>query len=310
MKRERCTGAVVYAVVPYTREKEIDWEAFRRYIRFVADEGAQTIFVPGPSGEWQDVSWQERLALVKEAADLAGDRAMIVGTVVPEEMGAGEQAKAYLAQGADAINLRYPTHDVEAVSKALDEVSAAGAEYMIITDFKSGGFDMNAGPGKRGPAGLPDQVIVELFDRCEAFKSLVMALPLNECGPKSSRLKEATGGTLNIIAETATDQFLEHLDRGVEGFVTGAFVKVFERICALYAEGGANQVRPLFFEFLRAIVWTKQYIHREPYLYRLYLKERGVFDDIIFRTDRPIDEYMIRYGKEMLALVMEVEKKI
>lgn len=308
MKLTKCTGAVTYTVTPYCASGTVDEIALRKYLTFIADEGAKTVVLPTIQGDIDYLRFEERTAMVKTAAETVGNRMMVMATVVPSAQSAGEQAHAYLEAGADAINLRYPTDDVERFRAAFDEIVQAGAEYIAITDSKSGGFDMNMmKKGPRPPSGLPEALIVDLFRQNPAFKSLIVALPLNECGPKTSRLLAATEGKLNIIAETATDQFLEHLDRGVEGFVTGCFVRVFQQICSLYDQVGFEAARPLFFAFLRVIVWTKQYVDREPYLYQRYLVDKGIFSMVSFRTPRYIDTYMGRYGSEMLTLAKTLE---
>ena len=275
------------------------------------DKSSRCVVLPTLQGDLDHLTAEERTALVRAAAEAIGDRAMIAATVAPCEVSAGEQAEAYLKAGADAINLRYPTNDADAFRTAMADVVAAGADYVIVTDHKSGGFDMNMmGKGPRQPAGLPLDLVSELFAAYPQFKSLIVALPLNECGPKTSKLLAATDNKLNIITETATDQFLEHLYRGAEGFVTGAFVRIFTKICDLHAQGGEEAARPLFFDMLRAIVWTKQYVDREPWLYQNYLANKGIFAGVSFRTERYYDEYMIRYGMEMLALVDSIETKL
>lgn len=307
MKHTKCTGAVVYAITPYDPSGAIDFEAFRSYIQSVAEEDAHSIVISSNLGDIGFLSMQERGALVKTAAETAGDQAMIIATVIPGEMSPGAQAAFYLEKGADAINIRFPTNDIPGFTDAFQQVIHAGADYIVVTDYKSGGFDMNMSKGPRPVSGLPEDLIVKLFEEHDAFRSLIIALPLNECGPKTSRLVQATGGKLNIIAETATDQMLEQLDRGAEGFVTGVFVKFFNTICRLYAEGGADRARPLFFDLLRVIVWTKQYVDREPYLYQKYLQNKGIVQTVKFRTERYIDAYISRYGEDMLELVKKLE---
>lgn len=311
MKSAKCTGAVVYAITPYDNAGNIDFDAFEKYINYIMDEGAASIVISSKLADIEHLSMTERCALVNAAAKLAGDRAMVIATVIPDEISVGDQTKLFLENGADAINIRFPTNDVAVFTDAFHQVISAGAEYVIVTDHKSGGFDMNnMGKGVRPVSGLPDDVIASLFQENEAFKSIIVALPLNECGPKTSRLLKATDGKLNVIAETATDQLLEQLDRGVEGFVTGTFVKLFNALCSLYAEGGADRARPLFFDMLRVIVWTKQYVDREPYLYQKYLQDKGILQNVKFRTERYIDEYMVRYGEDMLELVNKLEANL
>lgn len=307
MKQSKCTGAVVSAITPYRHNLNIDFAAFGRYIEHMAAEGAGSIIVPGRLSDTDQLSMEERGLLVQTAARVAGKKACVIATVQPGQLSAGEQTAFYLEKGADAVNIHYPSGDIPALKEAVAQASAAGAEHILLTDSKSGGFDMNSiAKGVRPPVGIPDDAILELFREVPALKGLIISLPLNECGPKTSRLKKALGERINIIADTATDQMPEQLERGAEGFITGAFPKLFNRLFDAHAQGGYAAMRPLFFRFLPVIVWTKQYIHREPYLYQRYLQDAGIIPNVSFRTPRPLDRYMVLYGEEMLKLVKEL----
>ena len=306
MKRERCTGAVVKTITPYDTEGKIDLQAFRRYIGYVKAEGAETILVPSEIGDLDLLSFEERQALVRAAAEEAGDQALIAAQVTACEISPEDQTKAYLALGADAVCLRMRFTSAEEYEAAADAVIGAGAQHVILTDYGPGGFDMNT--GTKRAAGIPADEILKLFETRKEVKGVIIAVPLNETGSKCSLLAEKTGHQLNIIADTATDQIPEQIDRGAEGFTTGLFVRVFIRICELFKKD-REEGRKLFFSFLRVIVWTKQYVDREPYLYQLYLKNAGIIPVISYRTERYIDEYMERDGAEMEELARETEKR-
>ncbi|MBQ4253251.1 MAG: hypothetical protein II712_00345, partial [Erysipelotrichaceae bacterium] len=141
------------------------------------------------------------------------------------------------------------------------------------------------------------------------FRSVMISLPLNLTGSKCSSLKRKAGERINIIADTATDQFLEQMDRGAEGFTTGVLIRQFNNIYSWFKAGKIEEARSLFFEIIRVIVWTKQYVDREPYFYQLYLKNKGIITDIAYRSERYIDEYMVRYGNEMYAIAEETSER-
>lgn len=311
MKKRSINGAVVTALTPYVAEtKAIDLDAFSRYIGFVADEGAETIIVPSSSGDVDLLSCEERQQLVAAAVKTAGDKAMILATVTEsDELSPVEQAKAYLAAGADGLNIRIPTADSDVFATKFEEILGADPGYVVIDDNKSGSVDMNNMGRSAAASGVSVRKLAELAAKHASVKAVMIDIPLNECGPKTSAILKETGGKLGIVS-TATDQALEMLDRGSDSLVTPVFVRVMNRLCALFREGGFDRARPLFFDFLRVIVWTKQFIHRGPYLHQLYLKEKGILSEVAFRPDRPIDRYQIAYGREMLDLALDIESKL
>lgn len=305
MRPERLTGAVVKTVTPY-RNGQVDYEGFRRYITWAVNEGAESFIIPSDVGDFDKLSFEEKTQLVRTAAEASACKALILATVVPAEQSVSQQVEAYLKAGATGANIRFPGADDETVRNAVCDAAAAGAEFIMLTDFKAGGFDMNRGGAAPG---ISQDLILELLEEHPQFKAVMISLPLNMTGAKCSLLKKAAGERINIVADTATDQFLEQIDRGAEGFTTGVLVHQFNRIYSLYTSGNVEEARSLFFELLRVIVWTKQYVDREPYFYQLYLKNKGLIEEIGYRTERYIDEYMIRYGDEMYVIAEETEKK-
>ncbi len=307
MKKERITGALVKAVTPYDREGRVDIGTFARYISFVKEEGAEAVLVPSVSGDSDLLTFEEKCALVQCAVKNAGDTAMIIAEVSGDEVSAGKQTEEYLKAGVDAVCVRYRFTSEEEYEALVDEVISAGARYVVLTDYGPGGFDMNT--GARRAAGIPADEILKLYETREVVKSVIISIPLNETGSKCSLLSEKTNHGLNIIADTATDQIPEQIDRGAEAFTTGAFVKVFNTIYKLYTSAEKEAGRHLFFRFLRVIVWAKQGYPRDTYLTQLYLQKKGIYTNIGFRKEGKIDEYMERYGAEMVILAEETEKE-
>ncbi|MBR0138268.1 MAG: dihydrodipicolinate synthase family protein [Erysipelotrichaceae bacterium] len=305
MKPERLTGAVVKTVTPYTNEGMIDFEGFCRYVSWAVSQGAQSMIVPSDVGDYDHLSFNEKTKLVRVAKEAAGENAAVIATLMPGDESITDQINAYALAGADGYNIRYPGADDDTLKQVFAEAVWAGAEFIVLQDFKAGGFDMNRGGNA---AGISEDLILELLEKYGQFKSLMISLPLNLTGSKCSSLKKKAGDRINIIADTATDQFLEQIDRGAEGFTTGILISQFNNIYNWFVSGKIEEARNLFFEILRAIVWTKQYVDREPYFYQRYLQKKGLISMISFRTDRYIDEYMIRYGEEMLAIAEETEK--
>lgn len=72
-------GRVATAIVtPFTREGPIDYAAFWRLIRYLADNGTETVVVSGTTGESPTLSKPEKMALFVAAVDAADGRVKVI----------------------------------------------------------------------------------------------------------------------------------------------------------------------------------------------------------------------------------------
>lgn len=76
---EAVFGRVATAIItPFTSEGPIDYAAFWRLVRHLAENGTEAIVVAGTTGESPTLSKPEKVALFAAAVDAAGDRVKVV----------------------------------------------------------------------------------------------------------------------------------------------------------------------------------------------------------------------------------------
>ncbi|MEE8485128.1 MAG: 4-hydroxy-tetrahydrodipicolinate synthase [Acidimicrobiia bacterium] len=76
---EAVFGRVATAIItPFTSEGPIDYAAFWRLVRHLAENGTEAIVVAGTTGESPTLSKLEKVALFAAAVDAAGDRVKVV----------------------------------------------------------------------------------------------------------------------------------------------------------------------------------------------------------------------------------------
>lgn len=65
-------GSYVAVVTPFTKEREVDLEAFRENLDFLLGEGAHGLVVSGCTGESWSLTTEEKVTLFQAAVDVAG----------------------------------------------------------------------------------------------------------------------------------------------------------------------------------------------------------------------------------------------
>lgn len=97
------TGYIPAVVTPF-KEKEVDLEAFRKYINWLITAGVNGVVVCGSTGESISLSMDEKKSLVETAVEVSAGRAPVVAGVISASTDdAIRQAKMYEKVGADAL---------------------------------------------------------------------------------------------------------------------------------------------------------------------------------------------------------------
>lgn len=115
------------------RKPQVDHPAYERLIRHVLadDRGADYLVVLGSTGEAATVSDVERLALVRQAVDLAGDVPVVVGVGSNDTERTCELAVQASAAGADGLLVVTPYYNKP-------QVSGLVAHYRAVADAAPG----------------------------------------------------------------------------------------------------------------------------------------------------------------------------
>lgn len=89
---------------------QVDHEALKAHVSWLADSGARLIVPCGNTGEYYSLSNEERIAVVETVADGVGDAVSIVGGIGGSTATATSLANAYEDAGADAVMIMHPVH--------------------------------------------------------------------------------------------------------------------------------------------------------------------------------------------------------
>ena len=108
MTTYRPQGVYPAIVTPFTKEGEIDEEAFRNVIRYVFDDLGVTGIVPaGSTGEFSSLTWEQHLQVLRIAVEEASGP-VLAGTGTSGTNRTIKLSKAAADLGADGVIIVTP----------------------------------------------------------------------------------------------------------------------------------------------------------------------------------------------------------
>jgi len=264
---------------PFTASGDLDLDSLRRLIDFQVEAGVDGVAILGFLGEAHKLAEAERRSVVDTVVEQAAGRlAVWVGVRALGTAGAVEQARSAQAAGASAVFVApiAPQSDA-ALYQHYRTVAEAVDLPVIVHDFPES-FGITLSP----------ELIARLCD--DGFTPYIK-LEEPPVLPKLSRLLELTGGRIGVFGGLGGEYFLEELQRGALGIMTGfAFPEVLVRIYRQFTSGDAAGAARTFDRYLPLIRYEFQ--PRIGLAFRKHVyRERGVFaTDHIRPPGMPLDE--------------------
>lgn len=249
-KRSLATEAKgVYSIcpTPFNSEGDLDLDSLRKLVDFQLEAGIHGLAILGVLGEGNKLSSFERRRVIETVVAHARGRVPIwVGVCALGTQGAIEQAQIAESLGADAVFVSPLANSSDAA--ILDHYSRLAMAVripVIIHDF---------------PESFGAEIRAELVAQLGKETSVSM-IKLEEppVGPKISRIKELAGDSVKIFGGLGGIYFLEELQRGSVGTMTGfAFPEVLLRIYHLFADGKTDAAAQVFDHYCSLIRYEFQ----------------------------------------------------
>ena len=257
----RCAdGVYTICPTPFCEDLSLDLDSIRTLVDFQVEAGVTGLAILGFMGEAHKLSNAERRAVVECFIDAAQGRLPVwVGVRSLGTAGALEQAREAADLGAAAVF-------VAPLDKASDgllfDYYASLAEALpipvVIHDF---------------PDSFGTELKAELIARL-AFESEVGFIKMEEppVAQKISRIRELAGDRMRIFGGLGGVYFLEELQRGAIGTMTGfAFPEILLQIYTQYRSGdvaGAASTFDRYCPLIRYEFQPKIGIALRKYVYR------------------------------------------
>lgn len=256
---------------PFREDGSLDVPSLRRLIDFQREAGVHGVAILGFMGEAHKLSEEERTTVVRTVVEqAAGDFPVWVGVRALGTAGAIEQAVAAERLGASAVFVApiAPQNDA-ALHAHFASVADAVSIPVILHDFPES-FGITLSP----------ELIAGL---AKAGKAPYIKLEDPPVLPKMSRILKLSEGTIGIFGGLGGEYFLEELQRGAVGIMTGfAYPEVLVRIYEAYRAGDEATAAATFDKYMPLIRYEFQPKIGLAFRKHIY-RRRGVFASTFVR---------------------------
>jgi len=263
----KLSGILPVLPTPFGQHGEVDLETMEQVAQFCIDAGASALVFPGVASEFDHLSAEERLSLLKVVCRVAHGKVPVVsggGKGTPEEIGSNiSKAKAMGAVVAMVLIPNQFQNDEKGASQFMRSVieNAPGVDIIL----------QNA-PVPIG-AGLDSDVLARIVKASPAIRYVKEeALP---SGPRISGLKEsAPDHLIGVIGGGGARYLIDEMNRGAIAAMPAAEITdIHVDMWNAYQSGNVAKARDLYMRALPLLVIQTIYRMR---LTKYILKKRGV----------------------------------
>jgi dihydrodipicolinate synthase/N-acetylneuraminate lyase len=288
-------GIVTVLNTPFTKENTIDLSALQENVKEALRAGVAGFLVPAMASEVYKLSYTERIEMLEAVQEIVGDR-------VPVIAGAGETdlekskklLKEYIQLGCKQILFQIPFQNEDQFRKHFTELADLQPEMIMLQDWDASGY------------GLPDELILDLFEKVEAFRCLkVETVP---AGVKYSRILELTNGQLNVSGGWAVSQMIEGLQRGVHAFMPTGMHYIYTTIYRLFTEGNQKEAENLFQQILPVLAFSNQHLDISIHFFKRLLYKQGIYSSDLSRNPiLPFDNLHKEIADKHIDKIIQME---
>jgi 4-hydroxy-tetrahydrodipicolinate synthase len=178
-------GIVTVLNTPFKTNNTIDYYALQENVKYALDAGVAGFLVPAMASEVYKLSEKERIEMVASVLDTAGNKVPVIAGAGETDLSKSKRLiSEYIRLGCKNVLFQIPFQNENQFKNHFFELAETVPDMIMLQDWDASGY------------GLPDQLILELFETVEAFRCLkVETVP---AGVKYSRILELTNGQLNV----------------------------------------------------------------------------------------------------------------
>ena len=291
-------GVVAVINTPFTNDNKIDFDSISRYVENAIKSGASGFLVPAMAAEVNKLKAEERKSIVKTVVDATTKRVPIIGGASADTQEARINYIHGLEDvGCDAVLVSIPFENEDKYKGLIREISQEVNTFLVIQDWDFHGF------------GIPLNVIVDLFEEIEKFRSLkVEVVP---AGKKYSDVLAATGGHLHVSGGWASSQMIEALDRGVHTFMSTIMHNYYKLIFDFHHAGQRERAIEIFQKIVPILAFSHQHVDISIHFNKRFYYKQGIFKTDIARDPiMPFDNFHKKVADELIQLAVELEKQL
>lgn len=294
-------GVIVSLNTPFDAHDRIDFRSLERLVAYHLTKGATGFLVPAQAAEVFELSFTERREIIRcVRKNSEGKAQLIAGVTARDESETRLAALDAIAAGCDGILVEVPDSrrgNSKAILEFFEAFAAIEMPLLVIQDLDWSG------------SGLSVDLIVELFERLEAFKCL--KVEVTPAGPKYSAVIDATAGQLRVASGWASNQLIEALDRGVTTIMPTAMTGLFVRVFDAYRRGHREVARTWFHRMLPVLAFTRQHLDVSIHFHKRLYHHLGIFETARVRKQTlDYDSHHQQYGSELIRYLDNLEHEL
>ena len=291
-------GIVTVLNTPFTDGDKIDFHALKRNISEALSAGVAGFLAPAMASEVHKLTFDERLAMVDCVLQAAeGKVPVFAGTASTSLNESKDVLKSYLDLGCKHVLIQLPLLNEKQFNQDFVQLAECGPEVIMLQDWDAEGY------------GLPDHLIMELFETVPSFRCL--KVETKAAGTKYSKMLELSNGTLNVSGGWAVNQMLEGLRRGVHTFMPTGMDWIYTKIFRDFHGGNQKEATALFNEILPILAFSNQYLDISIHFFKRLLWKQGIYPTPKIR--QPIllfDDIHRDMADDLIQKVVEIESRI
>jgi len=290
-------GIVTVINTPFTNENNIDFEALKKNVTLALKAGVSGFLVPAMASEVSKLTETERLKMVTSVLETVNGKVpVIAGAGETDLLKSKKLLKRYIDLGYKNVLFQIPFQHEKQFMNHFMQLADLGPEMIMLQDYDASGY------------GLPDELILELFEKVPAFRCLkVETVP---AGVKYSRILELTKGRLNVSGGWAVTQMIEGLKRGVHAFMPTAMHHFYVAVYRLFQEGKTKEAEELFQQIIPVLAFSNQHLDISIHFFKRLLFRQGIYPSPNVREPiLPFDKVHREMADKLIEKVIYLEKQ-
>jgi 4-hydroxy-tetrahydrodipicolinate synthase len=291
-------GIVSVLNTPFTKENKIAIDALLTNVQEALRAGVAGFLVPAMASEVHKLSYAEKLSMVEAVMESVNNKVPVfAGTSSATLSESRKILQDYLRLGCKHVLVQLPYSSKVLFKQDFYTLADLGPEVIMLQDWDAHGY------------GLPDDLIMELFDEVSSFQCLkVETVP---AGAKYSRMLELSDGQLNISGGWAVSQMPEGLQRGVHAFMPTGMHWIYTKIFNNYRKGAVEQAIDLFNQVLPVLAFSNQHLDISIHFFKRLLWKQGIYPTSNVREPiLPFDYIHQEIADKLIDQVIHIEERI
>jgi dihydrodipicolinate synthase/N-acetylneuraminate lyase len=291
-------GIVSVLNTPFLENGKVDFHSLVANIKEALDAGVKGFLVPAMASEVYKLSYRERLELIETTMVTVGGKVPVFAGLGSVDVAlAKAMLKDCLAAGCRHALFQIPYKNPDQFKSHFFQLANLQPEVIMLQDWDETGY------------GLPEQLIMELFDQVDAFRCLkVEVMP---AGVKYSKMLTLTRGMLHISGGWAVTQMMEGLRRGIHAFMPTGMYYIYTQIYHDYSSGKINQAHDLFYKILPVLAFSNQHLDISIHFFKRLMKTKKIFKtELVREPSLEFDGIHQEIADEYIRRIIRIEKEI